>query len=298
MSMINIIDIATEAAARLNLTRGRDNKWRGRCLACSYAKPTLEVAVEQDRIAVSCKACGAVAGIAAMMGVASDIVIAPSVQPSKVARATNAWRKAASATGSLVESYLRGRGIICAPPASIRFLRRQRNWSDGGTYPAMISLVQRVAGDGDHAALKRGASLVDTGAHFTFLQGGGPDGPVVKAATDASKLTLGQLRHGGVWLTPIEKIGEQLAVAEGIETALSVMQITKLPTVAALSAAGMRSLRWPPQVRRLWIAADNDEAGLLAAKALLGRALLAGLQAHIKIPAGGKNDFNDLLRSA
>ena len=63
-----IVDIATEAAARLNLTRGRDNKWRGRCPACGYAKPTLEVAVEQDRIAVSCNACGAVAGIAAMMG--------------------------------------------------------------------------------------------------------------------------------------------------------------------------------------------------------------------------------------
>ena len=115
---------------------------------------------------------------------------------------------------------------------------------------------------------------------------------------DTCKLTLGQLRHGGVWLSPVEKIGEQLAVAEGIETALSVMQITNLPTVAALSAAGMRSLRWPPQVRRLWIAADNDEAGLKAAEVLLGRALRAGLQAHIKVPARGKNDFNDLLRRA
>ena len=51
---MTVIDIATEAAARLNLTRGRDNKWRGRCPACGYAKPTLEVAVEQDRIAMSC----------------------------------------------------------------------------------------------------------------------------------------------------------------------------------------------------------------------------------------------------
>ena len=36
----------------------------------------------------------------------------------------------------------------------------------------MISLVQRVPGDDDHAALERGASLIDSGAHFTFLQGG------------------------------------------------------------------------------------------------------------------------------
>ena len=120
---------------------------------------------------------------------------------------------------------------------------------------------------------------------------------MVKAATEAPKLTLGQLRYGGVWLSRIEEIGERLAVAEGIETALSVMQLTRLPTVAALSTAGMQSLRLPPQARRLWIAADNDEAGPKAAKMLLQRALRAGLQAQIKIPKG-KNDFNDLLRSA
>ena len=121
---------------------------------------------------------------------------------------------------------------------------------------------------------------------------------MVKAATDASKLTLGQLRHGGVWLSRIEEIGEQLAVAEGIETALSVMQLTKLPTVAALSAAGMQSLRWPPQVRRLWIAADNDEAGLKAAKGSSSGRCAPACRRSIKIPADGKNDFNDLLRNA
>jgi phage/plasmid primase-like uncharacterized protein len=161
----------------------------------------------------------------------------------------------------------------------------------------MISLVQRVPGD-DECELQNGPLLIDAGAHFTFLQVDGPDGPVRKAATDACKLTLGQLRHGGVWLTPVNEIDEQLAVSEGIETALSVQQITNLPTIAALSAAGMRSLRWPPQVRRLWIAADNDEVGRGAAEVLLQRALRAGLQAHIKLPARGKNDFNDLLMSA
>ena len=295
---MKIVDIATEAAARLNLTRGRDNKWRGRCPACGYLKPTLEVAVQQDRLAISCSACGGVAGIAAVMGVPSDIVTAPSVQPSKVARAIKTWRNAKPAAGSLVETYMQSRGITLPPPASIRFLPRQRNWGDGGTYPAMISLVQRVPGDEDSDVSPSAVPVLDAGAHFTFLQGGEPDGPVVKAPTDACKLTLGQLRHGGVWLTPVETIGEQLAVAEGIETALSVMQITKLPTVAALSAAGMRSLRWPPQVRRLWIAADNDQVGLKAAEVLLERAVRAGLRAHIKIPAKGKNDFNDLLRRA
>jgi Toprim domain len=291
---ISIVDIATEAAARLNLTRGRDNRWRGRCPACGYHKPTLEMWVERDRIAVCCNACGATTAIAAAMGVASDLVIKPTVRSSTVAGALDAWRKATPAAGSPVEAYLRSRGITLPPPPSIRFLPRQRNWNDDKTYPTMIGLVQRVRGDEDHVVL---GSLIDAGTHFTFLQGGETNGLVVKAATDASKLTLGQLRHGGVWLTPVEEISKQLVVAEGIETALSAMQITKLPTVAALSAAGMQSLRWPPQVRRLWIAADNDQAGLKAAEVLLGRALRAGLQGQIKVPAKG-NDFNDLLRSA
>jgi hypothetical protein len=72
----SVADIVAHAAARLNLTRGCDSKGRGRCPACGYAKPTLEVAVEQNRIAVSCATCGSVGGTAAMMGVPSELVIA------------------------------------------------------------------------------------------------------------------------------------------------------------------------------------------------------------------------------
>jgi hypothetical protein len=292
-----INDIVNQAAARLNLIRGRDNIWRGRCPACGYAKSTLEIGVHCDRIEVGCTACGADASIARIMGLPSELVVAPTARPSKVERALGAWRRAVQATGTLVESYLQGRGIVGPPPASIRFLSQQRNWIDGKAYPAMVALVQRVPNE-DDSVLQSGALQIHAGAHFTFLQLNELDGLVRKAATDTCKLSLGQLRYGGVWLTPVDKIDEQLAVAEGIETALSVRQLTNLPTVAALSAAGMRSFRWPPRVRRLWIAADNDEVGRGAAKVLLARALRAGLQAHIKIPARGKNDFNDLLMGA
>jgi hypothetical protein len=291
-----IADIAADAAARLNLIQGRDRKWRGRCPVCGYTKPTLEIALEDGRIAISCVACGAVGAIAAVVGIPQELVVAPAVQLSKVTGALSAWRNASSAIGTSVETYLHNRGIKIPVPASIRFLPQQRNWSDGGKYPTMISLVQRVPGE-DQGILPSQCSLVDSGAHFTFLEGGGLAGPVRKASIDFPKLTLGQLRYGGVWLTPFAEIGKQLAVSEGIETALSVMQITKLPSVAALSAAVLRSFRWPPQVRRLWIAADSDEPGLKAARVLLERALRAGLEAQIKIPAAGKNDFNDLLRA-
>jgi hypothetical protein len=160
-----IDDVAARAAARLNLTRGRDAIWRGRCPACGYAKPSLEVAVHRDRIVVCCTACGADASIARMMGLPSELVAAPRAQPSKVARALGAWRNAVPAAGTLVQGYLQGRGIISPPPASIRFLPRQRNWSDGKTYSAMIALVQRVPGD-DECGLQSEALLIDAGARF------------------------------------------------------------------------------------------------------------------------------------
>ena len=122
-----INDVAAQAAARLNMIRGRDNRWRGRCPACGYAKPTLELAVQRDRILVSCTACGGDAGIARVMGLPSELVVARRAQQSKVARALDAWRNAVSATGTLVQGYLQGRGIISQPPASIRFLSWQRN---------------------------------------------------------------------------------------------------------------------------------------------------------------------------
>jgi hypothetical protein len=254
----SIRDMAAQAAARLNLTLGRDHVWRGRCPACCYEKPTLAIKATEDRITIACAACGSISQIVSILGLSADLIAAPKSTASKAASAVDTWHNAEPASGTLVERYLRERGITLGLPSCIRFIESQRNWTDGSRYPAMISLVQRVSGDEDNAA----ATLIASGAHFTFLQSDG--GNVRKADTESSKLSLGQLRHGGVWMSAVEAIGHQLAVAEGIETALSVMQITGLPTIAALSAAGMQAIRWPPQVRRLWIAADNDPVGLKA----------------------------------
>lgn len=282
---------AAQAAARLNLTLGRDGTWRGQCPSCRYGKPSLTIGVRGHRIAVSCAACGDVGRIASAAGISPDLLLPEETGASKIARALTLWKKGSPARGTAVEAYLRGRGITISPPPTMRFVERQRNWADGKFYSAMISLVERMPAEDDHPA----GRPVATGVHLTFLHGPDRGGGVRKAKTEANKLTRGQLRYGGVWLTPYPEIGSELAVAEGIETGLAVQQLTRIPTVATLSAAGMRSFRWPPSVRRLWIAADNDEVGLGAAEALALRALDAGLEVHIKIPARGRNDFNDVL---
>jgi Toprim domain len=272
--------VATQAASRLNLTLGRDDVWRGRCPCCCYGKSTLQLKVRGQGVSISCAACGEVEAIAAIAGIPSDLIVAPEPAALKVARALKLWGMATPAVATPVESYLRGRSITVPVPTTIRYLSRQRNWNDGRDYAAMISVVERVPEKGEGPE----GILISSGIHLTFLERRTGATQFQKAATQSNKLSLGQLRHGGVWLTPVDQIGADLAVAEGIETALSVLQLTRLPTVVTLSAAGMGTFKWPPQIRRLWIAADNDAAGMQAAKALLARALRSGLQAEIKIP--------------
>ncbi len=165
-----------------------------------------------ERIALSCKACGSLAAIAACLDLPRHLVVPFRATRSTIAGALNAWERAATATGTPVEAYLRNRGIQLPVPPTIRYLRRQRNWSNGRDYAAMISLVQRSPGKSDPGV---GTDLLATGAHFTFLEGGDGGDPVRKAAVDASKLSLGELRQGGVWLKPLAAIGAELTVAEG-----------------------------------------------------------------------------------
>lgn len=83
---------------------------------------------------------------------------------------------------------------------------------------------------------------------------------------------------------------------EGIETTLSVLEILPaVPMIAALSAAHLAAIAFPPMLKRLYVARDNDSAGQ-AALAILGeRADDAGIEL---IPLTTQhNDFNDDLRA-
>ena len=56
-------------------------------------------------------------------------------------------------------------------------------------------------------------------------------------------------------------VGEEMAVAEGVETSIAVTLATGLPTWATVSAGGMRSLQVPESVRTVYIMADLDRSG-------------------------------------
>ena len=114
-----------------------------------------------------------------------------------------------------------------------------------------------------------------------------------KAPVDPQRKIFGPYRSGAVRLAPA---GEKLAVAEGVETALSIFQATHIPTWAALTASNLRCVTIPECVRELLVCADGDAAGEQAAQALALRFMRERPGAIAKIArAGSGMDFNNLM---
>ena len=84
-------------------------------------------------------------------------------------------------------------------------------------------------------------------------------------------------------------------IAEGIETALSVIQATGQPAWAALSTSGLRTLELPVDVCDVVLLADGDEPGDAAAYDAGQRLKREGRRVRIARPTWGF-DFNDVLR--
>ncbi len=191
-------------------------------------------------------------------------------------RASFCWKEAVSIEGTQGEIYLReARGITCPLPPSLRFHPEAWHGPTATRHPALVALVE----GGDGAAV-----------HRTYLRADGSG----KAALDPAKAMLGAVGGGAVRLTQAQG---PLAVAEGIETALSLAcGLLRAPATiwAALSTSGMRGLRLPPEAGRLTIAPDGDPAGRAAAHALAERAHATGWAVSL-LPAPEGRDWNDIL---
>jgi hypothetical protein len=67
-----------------------------------------------------------------------------------------------------------------------------------------------------------------------------------------------------------------------------------MPLIAALSANHLAAVILPSNIRRLYVAQDDDAAGRRAAQTLGDRAVALGIEAIVLSPT--KNDFNVDLR--
>jgi hypothetical protein len=149
------------------------------------------------------------------------------------------WNGARNARGSLVERYLRSRGITVLPPLSLRWMPSLRR-PDGTHAAAMVGRVDNF--DGELTGISR--TWLDRGTDRTWRR--------------RDRASLGWIAGGAVRLAPA---AETLLIAEGIETALAGMQTSGLPGWAALSAGGIERLILPDAVRDVLIAVDRDANG-------------------------------------
>jgi hypothetical protein len=183
--------------------------------------------------------------------------------------------------GTLAETYLRSRGITV--PLRFSALRfhpscyyRADDQAPLEAWPALIAAVTDLSGN-------------ITGLLRTWLARDG----TAKAPIANPRRAMGQLLGHGVRFGTVEDV---LAAGEGVETMLSLKSVLPdLPMAAALSAGHLAALLFPPSLRRLYVAADNDAAGRHAATRLAERARETQTEAHLLLPRA--DDWNTDVRT-
>lgn len=190
---------------------------------------------------------------------------------SKKGYAKSVWDASIPSENTLIKTYLTSRNITVACPDSLRFHPNLKH-KDGEHFPAIVGEITNSL-DG-----------LFQGIHRTFLQKDG----TAKAPLKNPKIMLGQASGGVVKLY---EATEDVTLAEGIETALSVAELTKKPVWAALSAGNLKSLPLPKHILAVEIFADGDDAGKDAATTAARRFANEGRSVRV-ITAPDGQDFN------
>jgi hypothetical protein len=156
-----------------------------------------------------------------------------------------------------VVAYLQSRRLWPLPQGcALKAHARAPYWNAGdppelvGRFPALLAPV-----------MDRNGELVTI--HITYLQNGRK-----LADREPRKLLSGTTGRVGcaVRLMPLD--GPVLAVGEGLETCLAFHKLSGLPTWSCLSSGLLGRFKPPPEVERLVVPADRDDAGINAADKL------------------------------
>jgi phage/plasmid primase-like uncharacterized protein len=177
--------------------------------------------------------------------------------------------------------YLARRGIAIRQPETLRLhpsLTYYQERKEVGTFPVILAMVQGP--DGEAITI-----------HRTYLTMDGHKAPVESPKKLMRFPKQRKLTGGAVQLV---ESGEVLALAEGLETALAVMEGMKMPVWCVVNAHLLENFVPPSGVRQILVFADKDRPtaqhprghGQEAAKQLVQRLWEMGIQASAIVPAG------------
>ena len=176
--------------------------------------------------------------------------------------------------------YLASRSLWPLPAGhTLRAHPSVEYWEDRqriGRYPALIAEVRDLCSE-----------LVT--AHVTYLT---PDGQKLSGYEPRKILSTMSGREGCV-AQIMQRDGDTLGIAEGIETALSAAKLTGIPCWSAINRVLLAKFEPPHDLSKVVIFADRDVAGLEAAAKLMER-LQEKFRLEIRTPS--LKDFNDVLR--
>jgi len=165
---------------------------------------------------------------------------------------------------SVAAEYLERRGISLQPPS----LRCRID------VPALVAGVQRP--DGKIVAVQQ-LRLTNEGEKADVLY---------------PRLTTGALGAGAVRFGPASEV---MGLAEGVETALSAMELSGVTVWASLGSARLHQVELPPEVKEVHIFVDNDEPGRSAAKRAADVHTSARRPVYLRSPPDECGDWNDFL---
>ena len=224
-----------------------------------------------------------------------------NVTPSQQ-KAWNIWGGAISLTNTPAENYLINRGLLKSTARKELLLLDDDNPDNFYTgltdrvvryhpsishfnnciYSAMVVVIWKY---GDPAPLPQGVQI-------TFLKDD------QKADVDPVRISYGKLTGNGSQIGRLAPGQNVIGLAEGFETAMSIIEMSKTPIVmfATFGTSGMATIELPPpeRVSELRLYADGDEAGLKAMNSAIPRLKERGYS-PIGIPAKPNQDYNDLL---
>jgi Toprim domain len=188
------------------------------------------------------------------------------------------WKEGLPIADTVAARYLATRGIIDLGVGSevLRF-HPSCPFGERERHPCMLALLRDIRTDELRAI------------HRTALTSDG---------NKIGRMVLGPKNGAAIKLSPDDAVTLGLTIAEGVETALSGMQLGLRPAWSVGDVAGIANFPVLPGVDALTILVDNDESGTGQRRAIecSDRWTKAGREVLRIIPRRAGDDLNDIVR--